>query len=46
VWIAQDHVRFLLNYGRLQYEGAAIAAAGGDRDYGIDVFGARAQVDF
>ena len=46
VWIAQDHVRFLLNYGRLQYDDAAIAAAGGDRDYGIDVFGARAQVDF
>ncbi len=46
VWIAQDHVRFLLNYGRLSYDDAAIAAAGGDRDYAIDVFGARAQVDF
>ncbi|HYG48290.1 MAG TPA: porin [Allosphingosinicella sp.] len=46
VWIAQDHVRFLLNYGHLRFEDAAIAAAGGDRDYGIDVFGARAQVDF
>lgn len=46
VWIAQDHVRFLLNYGRLRYEDSAIAASGGDRDYGIDVFGARAQVDF
>ncbi|HEX6376104.1 MAG TPA: porin [Allosphingosinicella sp.] len=46
VWIAQDHVRFLLNYAHLRYDGAAIAAAGGDRDYGIDVFGARAQVDF
>jgi phosphate-selective porin OprO and OprP len=46
VWIAQDHVRFLLNYGHLRYDDAAIAAAGGDRDYGIDVFGARAQVDF
>ena len=46
VWIAQDHVRFLLNYGRLQYDDSAIAAAGGDRGYGIDVFGARAQVDF
>ena len=46
VWIAQDHVRFLLNYGHLRYEDSAIAAAGGDRDYGIDVFGARAQVDF
>jgi phosphate-selective porin OprO and OprP len=46
VWIAQDHVRFLLNYGHLRYDDAAIAAAGGDRDYGINVFGARAQVDF
>jgi phosphate-selective porin OprO/OprP len=46
VWIARDHVRFLLNYGHLRYGDSAIAAAGGDRDYGIDVFGARAQVDF
>jgi phosphate-selective porin OprO/OprP len=46
VWIAQDHVRFLLNYGRLSYDDAAIAAAGGDRDYSVDVVGARAQVDF
>lgn len=46
VWIAQDHVRFLLNYGHLRFDDAAVAAAGGDRDYGIDVFGARAQVDF
>lgn len=46
IWIPQDHVRFLLNYGRLQYEDAAIAVAGSDRDYGIDVIAARAQVDF
>ena len=46
IWIPQDHVRFLLNYGRLIYEDAVIAAAGGDRDYGIDVMGARAQIDF
>jgi phosphate-selective porin OprO/OprP len=46
VWIAQDHVRFLLNYGHLRYERSAIAASGGDRDYGINVVGARAQVDF
>jgi phosphate-selective porin OprO/OprP len=45
LWIPQDHVRFYLNYGRLQYDEAAIAAAG-DRSYGIDVFGARAAVDF
>jgi phosphate-selective porin OprO/OprP len=46
IWIAQDHVRFLLNYGRLRFDDSAIASAGGDRDYAIDVFGARAQVDF
>ncbi|MGA9583218.1 MAG: porin, partial [Allosphingosinicella sp.] len=46
VWIAQDHVRFLLNYGHLRFDDSAIAATGGDRDYGIDVLGARAQVDF
>jgi len=46
VWIPQDHVRFYVNYGHLQHEEAAIVAAGGDRDYGVDVLGARAQIDF
>ncbi len=46
LWIPQDHVRFYLNYGHLRYDDAAIPAAGGNRDYAIDVFGARAQVDF
>jgi phosphate-selective porin OprO and OprP len=45
-WIPTDHVRFLINYARLSYEDAAIPAAGGDRDYGVDVVGARAQIDF
>jgi phosphate-selective porin OprO/OprP len=46
LWIPQDHVRFLFNYGGLNYGGAAIPAAGGDRNYGVNVFAARAQVDF
>ena len=46
IWIPQDHVRFQLNYGHLRYDNAAVPAAGGDRSYGIDVIGARAQVDF
>jgi phosphate-selective porin OprO and OprP len=46
IWIPQDYVRFMLNYARLSYDDAAIAAEDGDRDYSIDVFGARAQVDF
>ena len=46
IWIPQDYVRFMLNYGHLRYQDAAIPAAGGDRDYGVNVIGARAQVDF
>lgn len=46
IWIPTDYVRFLLNYGRLNYDNAAIPAAGGDRDYAVDVVGARAQIDF
>ncbi|MDT9600904.1 porin [Sphingosinicella rhizophila] len=46
IWIPQDYVRFMLNYGRLDYKSAAIPAAGGDRNYGVDVIGARAQIDF
>ena len=46
IWIPQDNVRFLLNYARLRYTDAAVPTATGDRSYGIDVIGARAQVDF
>jgi phosphate-selective porin OprO/OprP len=46
IWIPQDHLRFLLNAGRLEHRDARIAAAGGDRDYGVTVFGVRAQVDW
>jgi phosphate-selective porin OprO and OprP len=46
IWIPQDYVRFMLNYGHMIYDDAIIPAAGGDRDYGVDVIGARAQVDF
>jgi len=46
IWIPTDHVRFLLNYARLDYDGAAVPAAGGDRNYAVDVVGARAQFDF
>ena len=45
-WIPMDYVRFLLNYGHLIYDDAAIPAQGGDRDYSVDVVGARAQIDF
>jgi phosphate-selective porin OprO/OprP len=45
-WIPTDHVRFLLNYGRMAYDNARIPAAGGDRSYSVDVIGARAQIDW
>jgi phosphate-selective porin OprO/OprP len=46
VWIPMDYVRFLINYGHLIYDDAAIPGLGGDRDYSVDVIGARAQIDF
>jgi phosphate-selective porin OprO and OprP len=46
IWIPTDHVRFMLNYARLSYDGAIVPAAGGDRSYGVDVVGARAQLDW
>lgn len=46
IWIPQDYVRFMLNYGRLEYEDAARLTDAGQRNYGVDVIGARAQVDF
>jgi phosphate-selective porin OprO/OprP len=46
IWIPTDYVRFLLNYARLSYDDAVIAAAGGDTSYSVDVVGARAQIDF
>lgn len=46
IWIPTDHVRFMLNYARLSYAGAVIPAAGGDRDYSVDVVGVRAQLDW
>jgi phosphate-selective porin OprO and OprP len=45
IWTPIDYVRFMLNYGKLSYTDAAIAAAG-DRDYQVDVLGARAQISF
>ncbi|MDB5667663.1 MAG: hypothetical protein JWL74_613 [Alphaproteobacteria bacterium] len=45
-WIPTDHVRFLASYARLDYRDARLPAAGGDRDYAVDVLGVRAQLDF
>lgn len=45
VWTPTARTRFIANYGRMEYDQAAIAAAG-DRSYGVDAFGVRAQFDF
>ena len=45
IWTPIDYVRFLLNYAKLDMRGAAVAIAG-DRDYGVETFGMRAQVSF
>ncbi len=45
IWTPIDYVRFMMNYGKLTYTDAAIAAAG-DRDYQVNVVGARAQISF
>ena len=45
IWTPIDNIRFMLNYARLYYSDAAIAA-GGNRDYSVDVVGARAQFSF
>lgn len=45
-WMPTDYFRFLINYSRTSYDDAALPAAGGDRDYSVDVLGVRAQIDF
>ena len=45
VWIPTDYVRFILNYGHIWIDDAAVAAAG-DRNYTADAVGMRAQFDF
>jgi phosphate-selective porin OprO and OprP len=45
IWTPIDYVRFMLNYARLQYDDAVIPIAG-DRSYGVNALGVRAQVSF
>jgi len=45
VWIPTEYVRFLVNYGHLWIDNAAVLA-GTDADYQVDTFGMRAQFDF
>lgn len=46
VWKPTDYTAILANYGRLEYSDAVFATATGSRDYGVDAFGVRAQIDF
>lgn len=46
IWTPTGYTRLIATYGRLHYDHAAVPAAGGDRSYGVDAFGLRAQVDF
>ncbi len=45
VWSPIEYLRFNINYGYLDYAGAAIPADG-RRDYGLHVTGARMELDF
>lgn len=46
VWKPTDYTMLLANYGRLEYSDAVFATASGNRDYGVDIFAIRAQIDF
>lgn len=46
VWKPTDYTMLLANYGRLEYDDAALATVTGDRSYSVDSFGVRAQIDF
>lgn len=46
LWKPTAYTLLSLNYGIQQYEDAVHPAADGDRDYSVDAFGVRAQIDF
>ena len=46
IWKPTDYTALLANYGRLDYDDAVFPTATGERSYGVDAFGVRAQIDF
>ncbi|WP_436010067.1 OprO/OprP family phosphate-selective porin [Phenylobacterium sp. LjRoot219] len=46
IWAPLRDLRINLNYGYLDYQDAALAAVGGERDYGVHVGAARFELDF
>jgi phosphate-selective porin OprO/OprP len=45
IWTPASWMRLMAEYARLNYRGAAVAVAG-NRDYGVDVVGARVQFTY
>ena len=45
IWSPIDYVRFMMTYGKLDYDNAAILA-GGSSDYSVDTFAGRFQISF
>jgi len=45
IWIPADYVRFIVDYGHIWLDDAAVAA-GSSRHYTVDSMGMRAQIDF
>ncbi|MCB2080819.1 MAG: hypothetical protein KDE55_24355 [Novosphingobium sp.] len=46
IWTPTAYTRLMANYGRMEYDLASIATGTGSRNYGVDTFGMRAQIDF
>ncbi|MBB4640065.1 OprO/OprP family phosphate-selective porin [Rhizorhapis suberifaciens] len=45
VWTPIDYLKFMINYGHMEYDQARVTA-NGDASYSADVIGTRAQLDF
>ena len=45
-WMPTAYTKVMANYGHINYGDAAIATTDGNRDYNVDAFGVRAQIDF
>ncbi|GGD63079.1 OprO/OprP family phosphate-selective porin [Croceicoccus mobilis] len=46
IWTPTDHTRLLFGYAHIELDDAVYPTASGSTSYGVDSFGARAQIDF
>ncbi|MEZ5710702.1 MAG: porin [Blastomonas sp.] len=46
IWTPHPYIRFMVNYAIMEYDNAAIATVTGDRNYSVNVLGARTQLSF